>query len=133
MLALIARGLSNAEIAEHLRLSLGTVKTHVGRLLAKLDARDRAQLVIVAYETGLVTVPPVSDPQGNVTSMSRPPSGRARGVSVGAVGGGDGPDDGQPEPVPVGVPRPAGRQAAGTAGTAGRPRPAGPPGRCCGP
>ena len=54
MLALIARGLSNAEIAERLRLSLATVKTHIGRLLAKLHARDRAQLVIVAYETGLV-------------------------------------------------------------------------------
>ncbi|MFI8485993.1 MULTISPECIES: response regulator [Streptomyces violaceoruber group] len=54
VLGLIARGLSNTEIAEHLQLSLATVKTHVGRLLAKLHARDRAQLVIVAYETGLV-------------------------------------------------------------------------------
>ncbi|WP_245647149.1 response regulator [Microtetraspora niveoalba] len=53
VLGLIARGLSNTEIAEHLRLSLATVKTHVGRLLTKLDARDRAQLVIVAYESGL--------------------------------------------------------------------------------
>jgi Bacterial regulatory proteins, luxR family len=48
-------GLSNTEIAEHLHLSLATVKTHVGHLLAKLQARDRAQLVIVAYETGLVS------------------------------------------------------------------------------
>jgi DNA-binding NarL/FixJ family response regulator len=55
VLVLIARGLSNTEIAAHLHLSLPTVKTHVGRLLAKLDARDRAQLVVVAYETGLVT------------------------------------------------------------------------------
>ena len=55
-LTLIGRGLSNAEIAVHLQLSLATVKTHVGRILAKLDARDRAQLVIVAYETGLVAV-----------------------------------------------------------------------------
>ncbi|MFK4102933.1 response regulator [Streptomyces sp. NPDC019531] len=54
VLVLIARGLSNTEIAEHLHLSLATVKTHIGRLLAKLRARDRAQLVIVAYETGLV-------------------------------------------------------------------------------
>jgi DNA-binding NarL/FixJ family response regulator len=54
VLTLIARGLSNAELAEHLHLSLATVKTHVGRLLAKLQARDRAQLVIIAYETGLV-------------------------------------------------------------------------------
>lgn len=51
---LIAHGLSNAEIAEHLHLSLATVKTHIGPLLAKLHARDRAQLVIVACETGLV-------------------------------------------------------------------------------
>ncbi|WIM99364.1 response regulator transcription factor [Actinoplanes oblitus] len=56
VLTLIGRGLSNAEIAGHLSLSLATVKTHVGRILAKLDVRDRAQLVIVAYETGLVTV-----------------------------------------------------------------------------
>ncbi|MDL4813940.1 response regulator [Actinomadura opuntiae] len=54
VLALIARGLSNAELAEHLQLSPATVKTHIGHLLAKLQARDRAQLVIAAYETGLV-------------------------------------------------------------------------------
>ena len=53
---LIAGGLSNAEISEHLHVSAGTVKTHVGHLLRKLGARDRAQLVIVAYETGLVVV-----------------------------------------------------------------------------
>lgn len=56
VLTLIARGLSNAEIAEHLHLSPGTVKTHIGRLLGKLSARDRAQLVIAAYEAGLVSV-----------------------------------------------------------------------------
>nr|WP_274613993.1 response regulator transcription factor [Streptomonospora nanhaiensis] len=58
VLVLIARGLSNTEIADHLHLSLATVKTHVGRLLAKVPARDRAQLVIAAYETGLVTPAP---------------------------------------------------------------------------
>jgi DNA-binding NarL/FixJ family response regulator len=55
VLTLIARGLSNSEIEHHLHLSRGTVKTHIGRLLTKLDARDRAQLVIVGYETGLVS------------------------------------------------------------------------------
>ncbi|MDH6123596.1 response regulator transcription factor [Kitasatospora sp. GP82] len=53
ILRLVARGLSNAEIAEQLFLSIGTVKIHVSRLLAKLDARDRTQLVIAAYEAGL--------------------------------------------------------------------------------
>lgn len=56
ILRLIGRGLSNTEIAEHLRLSIATVKTHVSRLLAKTQARDRAQLVIIAYETRLVAV-----------------------------------------------------------------------------
>jgi DNA-binding NarL/FixJ family response regulator len=51
----IARGLSNTEIAATLHMSPATAKTHVSRLLAKLHARDRAQLVIVAYETGLVS------------------------------------------------------------------------------
>ncbi|MFD7658609.1 response regulator [Actinosynnema sp. NPDC059797] len=55
VLTLIARGLSNTEIMRELHLSAGTVKTHVGRLLHKLQARDRAQLVIAAYESGLVT------------------------------------------------------------------------------
>ena len=54
VLALIGRGLSNSEIALHLHLAQATVKTHVGRLLAKLYARDRAQLVIAAYESGLL-------------------------------------------------------------------------------
>jgi DNA-binding NarL/FixJ family response regulator len=54
VLTLIARGLSNTEIEHHLHLSRGTVKTHIGRLLGKLHARDRAQLVIVGYKTGLV-------------------------------------------------------------------------------
>ncbi len=54
VLALVAEGLSNQEIAERLYLSPLTAKTHVGRLLNKLGARDRAQLVVIAYETGLV-------------------------------------------------------------------------------
>ncbi|GLY64696.1 response regulator [Amycolatopsis taiwanensis] len=55
VLTLIATGLSNNEIATELNLSLATVKTHIGHLLAKLHARDRAQLVIIAYESGLVS------------------------------------------------------------------------------
>lgn len=55
VLLLVASGLSNTEIAEHLHLSHATVKTHIGRLLSKLAARDRAQLVIAAYENGVVT------------------------------------------------------------------------------
>lgn len=58
MLALVARGLTNAGIAEELGLSPLTAKTHVSRIMGKLGARDRAQLVIVAYESGLVTPGP---------------------------------------------------------------------------
>jgi DNA-binding NarL/FixJ family response regulator len=54
VLTRIARGRSNAEIAADLHLGMATVKTHIGRLLSKLAARDRAQLVIAAYESGLV-------------------------------------------------------------------------------
>jgi DNA-binding NarL/FixJ family response regulator len=50
----VAHGLSNTEIATTLFMSPATAKTHVSRLLTKLDARDRAQLVMLAYEAGLV-------------------------------------------------------------------------------
>jgi DNA-binding NarL/FixJ family response regulator len=54
VLTLIGRGLSNDRIADHLTISVKTVKTHVSHLLAKLGARDRAQLVIAAFDAGLV-------------------------------------------------------------------------------
>jgi DNA-binding NarL/FixJ family response regulator len=55
ILALVAAGMSNDEIAEHLVISPATSRTHVSRVLTKLGARDRAQLVVLAYESGLVS------------------------------------------------------------------------------
>jgi DNA-binding NarL/FixJ family response regulator len=55
VLALVARGLSNTELANALQVSLPTAKTHVSRILTKLNARDRTQLVVLAYEGGIVS------------------------------------------------------------------------------
>jgi len=55
VLALVARGLSNAELAATLHVSLPTAKTHVSRILTKLGARDRIRLVILAYQSGIAT------------------------------------------------------------------------------
>ena len=55
VLALVAGGLSNDEIAAHLVISTATARTHVSRIMTKIGARDRAQLVVLAYESGLVT------------------------------------------------------------------------------
>ncbi|MGI5365941.1 DNA-binding response regulator [Streptomyces sp. A244] len=77
VLLLIARGLSNPEIAQRMCVSLATVKSHVGRLLAKLDARDRAQLVITAYESALVAAEgPSLTPDRRPGPGRLPPRGR---------------------------------------------------------
>ncbi|MEV4713087.1 response regulator transcription factor [Micromonospora sp. NPDC049374] len=56
--ALAARGMSNAEIAAHMVISVATAKTHISRAMTKLQARDRAQLVVIAYESGLTATGP---------------------------------------------------------------------------
>jgi DNA-binding NarL/FixJ family response regulator len=78
VVALVACGLSNEEIAERLLVTRATAKTHVSRALLKLDARDRAQLVVLAYETGLVQ----PGPRRREAILHREgPASRARQVS----------------------------------------------------
>jgi DNA-binding NarL/FixJ family response regulator len=75
ILALVAGGLSNEEIAARVSISPATAKTHVSRVMVKLRARDRAQLVVMAYESGLVTV------RGRLASLRPPHRGDPRAAS----------------------------------------------------
>ena len=63
VLLLIARGYSNAEIAEAFVVSEGTVKTHVKRILSKLEVRDRTQAAVFAFDSGFVTPESASEPE----------------------------------------------------------------------
>jgi DNA-binding NarL/FixJ family response regulator len=93
VVALVACGLSNEEIAEQLVVTRATAKTHVSRALCKLHARDRAQLVVLAYEAGLVLpgkpVPAPSEPAGLPAEVARfgryAPHGRVRRAALSPV------------------------------------------------
>ena len=70
---LVAEGLSNEEIAERWVVSNATVRTHVSRAMTKLNARDRAQLVVFAYRAGLASIPGRTRPATTVDRTGRPP------------------------------------------------------------
>jgi DNA-binding CsgD family transcriptional regulator len=71
VLRLIAQGMSNTEISDSLVIAAGTTKTHVKRILAKLGLRDRAQAVVMAYESGLVAAASNAHHGGRVTERRR--------------------------------------------------------------